>query len=119
VFPFDRFSPRARIVRQVRKRYGHQAGAVMRELDRYAGSVVATRDRVHRAILELTDGSVENLKRWVEVALADYRDVLGPAEYPDASTAEEVRRFNAWKLDQATIAESSFAGLETDPERKP
>jgi hypothetical protein len=112
VFPFDLFSPRARIMRRVRWRYGHQADAAMRELDRYAGSPVAGRDRVHRAILKLTDGSFENLKRWVEVALSDYRDVLGPAEAPGASTAVEVQRFNAWRLDRATIEETRFAGLE-------
>ncbi len=91
----------------------------MQELDRYTCSVAANRDRVQRAILKLTDDSFENLKRWVQVALNDYRDVLGPAEYPDASTAEDVRRFNAYKLDQAMITETSFAGLETDSEREP
>jgi hypothetical protein len=116
MFPFDVFSPRVQIVRQVRKRYGAQADAVMRELDRYVGSAAATRDRVHRAILTLADDSFENLKRWVQVAVSDYRDVLGPAEYPGASTADEVRQFNTWKLDPATVAETSFAGLEGDPE---
>ena len=116
MFSFDLFSPRAHVERQVRQRYGEQADAVMRELDRYAGSVVADRDRVQKAILKLTDGSFENLKRWVEVALSDYRDVLGPAEYSDASTAAEVQRFNAWKADPTTIVETSFADLDRDSE---
>jgi hypothetical protein len=89
----------------------------MQELDRYSGSVAATRDRVQSAILKLTDGSFENLRRWVEVALYDYRSVLGPAEYPTPSTADEVRRFNEWKLDPATVAETSFADIDTDSDR--
>ena len=93
MFPFDLFaSPRERTRKRVRILYGDQAEAVMRELDRYAGSVTADRDRVHRAILELSEGSFENLKRWVEVALQDYRDVLGPAEYPDSA---RLPRFDA------------------------
>lgn len=86
----------------------------MQALDRYSGSVAAARERVHGAILLLSQGSFENLKRWVEVALYDYRDVLGPVEHPDASTAEMIRRFNAEKLDEATIDETSFAGLDEE-----
>lgn len=82
----------------------------MRELDRYSGSVVADRDRVHWAILKLTDGSLENLKHWIEIALA---------EYSDASTATDVRHFNTWSLDPATVAEISPAALGTDSKRKP
>jgi hypothetical protein len=61
-------------VRAVRKRYGHQAEAALRELDRYAGTLVADQPRV---------------------------------------------RFNAWKLDQATTAETSFAELANHSRPKP
>ncbi len=64
----------------------------MQELDRFTGRGGATRERVHRAILKLTDGSFEDLKRLVDLALTDYRDVIAPAEYPDYHK-ELVRQF--------------------------
>lgn len=119
MFLMDLFSsPREKILRRVRVLYGKQADTVMQELDRYSGSVAADRDRVQRAIVKLSDGSFENLKRWVEVALYDYRSVLGPAEYPEESTTEEVQRFNAWKIDDATVRETSFTGLAEDVENE-
>jgi hypothetical protein len=39
-------------------------------------------DRVHLAILKLSGGDLERLRMQVETAKSDYRDVLGPAEYP-------------------------------------
>jgi hypothetical protein len=39
-------------------------------------------DRVRLATLKLAAGSIERLRFEVEGAKADYRDVLGPAEYP-------------------------------------
>jgi hypothetical protein len=104
-------SPRDKVVRKVRRLYGTRADEVMQELDRYEGSVVADRDRVHRAILKLHDGTLDNLRRWVQVALEDDRDVLGPAEHPGPTTAAEICRFNDWRLDEATTRETSFAGM--------
>jgi len=40
------------------------------------------RERVRAAILKLAAGSLEQLRVQVEAAKADYREVLGPAEYP-------------------------------------
>lgn len=40
------------------------------------------RERVCAAILKLAAGSMEQLRVQVEAAKADYREVLGPAEYP-------------------------------------
>ncbi len=107
-----RTSSREKIVREVRRRYGALADQAMGELDRYEGSVTADRDRVQAAILRLSDGSVDNLRRWVEVAASDYRDVLGPAEYPTDAHDDEVRRFNAWSPDEATVAETTFEALD-------
>lgn len=39
-------------------------------------------DRVRLAALKLAAGSIERLRYEIEGAKADYRDVLGPAEYP-------------------------------------
>ena len=38
--------------------------------------------RVQLAVLKLANGSLESLRAQVEIAIGDYRDVLGPAEYP-------------------------------------
>lgn len=115
MFPFDRFSPRAKLEREVRKRYGPAADAALRELDRYTGSPAADRDRVHRAILALADDSLANLARWVTVALSDYRDVLGPASAPDPRATTAARELNAWNPDRATLRETSFAALDDEP----
>jgi len=40
------------------------------------------RERVRAAILKLSAGSLEQLRAQVEAAKVDYREVLGPAEYP-------------------------------------
>ena len=60
--------------------------------------------RVRAAILKLSDGSVEQVKKFTEWAKTDWRDVLGPAEYPEYSrrmfridqlAAEEVETITA------------------------
>lgn len=40
------------------------------------------RDRVQVAVLKLAAGSMQELRRYIEWAKCDWRDVLGPAEYP-------------------------------------
>ena len=40
------------------------------------------RERVQLAVLKLAGGSMERLRYEIEGAKRDYRDVLGPAEYP-------------------------------------
>ena len=44
-------------------------------------------DRVHLAILKLADSDLGELARCVEMARADYRDVLSWAEYPGVMRA--------------------------------
>jgi hypothetical protein len=39
-------------------------------------------DRVHLAILKLSDKKFDKIKKYVEIAKTDYRDVIAPAEYP-------------------------------------
>ena len=39
--------------------------------------------RVRLAVLKLADGKLDALRRQIEVAKCDYRDVLAHAEYPD------------------------------------
>lgn len=74
---------RADVERIVRRDYG--AGAVRRALailDEYCGDNDAGRSRVQLAVLKLASGSEEKLRQEIEKAKFDYRDVLGPAEYP-------------------------------------
>jgi hypothetical protein len=40
------------------------------------------RTRVQLAALKLANGSVQKLRGWIREAKLDFRDVLGPAEYP-------------------------------------
>lgn len=42
-------------------------------------------DRVRLAVLMLANGNIEELRRYIEWAKCDYRDVISPAEYPLAS----------------------------------
>lgn len=42
-------------------------------------------NRVRLAALKLASGSIEQLRREIETAKCDYRDVLAPAEYPGYS----------------------------------
>ncbi len=41
--------------------------------------------RVRLAILKLANGNIEELRRFLEWAKCDYRDVISPAEYPLAT----------------------------------
>ena len=56
------------------------------------------RDRVQLAILKLSDGNLDDLRYWVQVAKRDYRDVLGPAENPAAWEVKEadLRELEDW-----------------------
>src|SRR5687767_3459069 len=56
---------------------------VMTTLDEYGTKDwQRERDRVQLAVLKLAAGSLDALRRYIEWAKSDYRDVLGPAEYP-------------------------------------
>lgn len=59
------------------------------------------RERVQSAVLKLAAGTLDDLRRYINLAKLDYRDVLAPAEYPrytkkmfhiDKLTAEERQR---------------------------
>ena len=41
------------------------------------------RDRVHLALLKISEGDLEKLRRYTRGAQSDYRDTLVPAEYPE------------------------------------
>jgi hypothetical protein len=65
------------------------------------------RDRVHAAILKLAHGDIERLRRLTEIAKADSRDVIGPAEYPRYSDASNPSRLSA--PEQQAIIDADWA----------
>lgn len=39
--------------------------------------------RVYLAALKLSEGNIDELRKWIDVAKVDFRDVISPAEYPE------------------------------------
>jgi hypothetical protein len=62
-------------------------GSVMAVLKIYEESASGRRERprVQLAALKLANGDLEALRRHINTAVQDFRDVLGPAEYPEYS----------------------------------
>jgi hypothetical protein len=74
----------------------HAPAEILAILDRYGTKPHhPERDRVHLAILMLSEGKLDKLDHYVNVADQDYRDVLSWAEYPEQSCT------STWKLDPA------------------
>ena len=62
---------------------GDQSFEALRLLDACAaGEDERIRDRVHAAVLKLASGDIGRLRKLIETANADIRDVVAPAEYP-------------------------------------
>jgi hypothetical protein len=72
------------VVRKVRASWPDQAELALAELDRYNSQGIG-RARVQLAVLKMSQGSLNELKRWVEIANTDWRDPLLIAEYPEAA----------------------------------
>jgi hypothetical protein len=83
----------SRLAEDVQDAFGSDADEVMRLLTRY-GSDPSHRevDRVHRAVIVLSQSDLERVGHFVEVALTDYRDVIMWAEYPP--DADEPRSYD-------------------------
>lgn len=75
---------RADVERIARRDFPHASFVeVLAILDKYgAEDYHREKDRVQLAVLKLAGGSREKLRREIEEAKCDYRDVLSPAEYP-------------------------------------
>jgi len=56
---------------------------VLNILNKFTQDIENDSNRVYAAILKISDGSVEKVEKYVEVANVDYRDVLTLAEYPN------------------------------------
>ena len=75
------------VERVVRRDFPSEAFSdVMSVLDGYGTeSFQREKERVQLAVLKLAGGSHEKLRRGIEEAKCDYRDVLSPAEFPGYS----------------------------------
>jgi hypothetical protein len=75
---------RAMVVARVRQMFPDDPlEEVLADLDVYGQKEgQPERDRVHMAILKLSGGDRDELRRYVQIGCSDYRDVLGAAEYP-------------------------------------
>jgi hypothetical protein len=83
------------VERIVRRDYSEtQFDSVMAELKGYEESASGRREcpRVQLAALKLANGHLEALRTHINTAIRDYRDVLGPAEYPEHSKKVAFRR---------------------------
>ena len=59
------------------------AKEIINLLDKYKVESLDSQARIQLAILKLSDGNIEKLKKYIELALVDYRDVILPAECPE------------------------------------
>jgi len=55
---------------------------ILKILDAYRDNL-AERDRVHMAVIKMSEGNVERLRECVDAAIFDFRDVVGAAEYEE------------------------------------
>jgi hypothetical protein len=60
----------------------HLHDSVQRELGGYKSLGAKEVERVQLAILKLSNGKFDQIRRFVSEANGDYRDVIAPAEYP-------------------------------------
>jgi hypothetical protein len=90
---------RDRVIAKVRKCFPHEPPEkIMAMLDlypEYFGS-----ERVHMAILKLSEGKIERLQHYVDIANSDYRDVLAWAEYPEEMRSDARSMKNAEEVEQ-------------------
>jgi hypothetical protein len=84
---------RADVERVVRRDFSaNDVDRVLAMLDEYQFEG-RTPWRVQLAVLKLAAGDIATLKREIEVAKADFRDVIAPAEYPKYSRYVRSRDF--------------------------
>lgn len=75
----------ADVQRVIRRDFGQdRLPDVVRQLEEYGKEAWEDAStRVRLAILKLANGDIDSLKRFIETAKRDYRDVLAYAEYPE------------------------------------
>jgi hypothetical protein len=82
----DQYLLRQKITEQFPQEESAQVLTLLNQYESAAGRL-----RVQLAILQLSQGDVDKLREYVEVARTDYRDVLFWAETPEQAKAVKVR----------------------------
>ena len=72
---------KADVLRIVERDFARDQSVVAGLLERYA-AIDSKAARVHLAILKLSQGNLDKVREYVEVAKQDWRDVICAAEYP-------------------------------------
>ena len=54
-------------------------------LKQYKSESESGRNRVYASVLKLSNGKIEQLRKYIEKANSDYRDVIALSEYPNYS----------------------------------
>jgi hypothetical protein len=111
-------SQREDVLATVRRHFPEaEVPAVMEMLDRYGTQAnEPERDRVHLAILKLSEGQRSKLQHYVDAAKCDHRDVLhwseGPG-LPASSVLDVLRASWSWVLSGAlrVLAQNSFGNV--------
>jgi hypothetical protein len=87
---------------------GDQTFEALRLLgDCATGEDEGIRDRIHAAVLKLAGGNIERLRQLTEIAKADFRNVIAPAEYPRYLNARNPSGLSA--PDQQAIYDADWA----------
>ena len=105
---------RADVERVLRRDFPEDSfAAALSLLDEYHAGSGPPSARVQLAVLKLAEGDLAALKRFIEDAKADHRDVIGWAEYPEyrrrvsgldqSSEADQIIETD-WKQYQAWLA---------------
>ena len=103
------------VERIVRRDYSEaQFDSAMAVLKVYEESASGRRERprVQLAALKLANGQLEALRTHIDTAVQDFRDVLGPAEYPEYSKMVAFRVRNLPVPDEQRIIDSDWKQYE-------
>lgn len=103
------------VERIVRRDYSEtQFDSVMAVLKGYEESASGRRERprVQLAALKLANGHLEALRTHINTAVQDFRDVLGPAEYPEYSKKVAFRVPKLPSAEQQRIIDSDWKQYE-------
>jgi len=103
------------VERIVRRDYPEmQFDSVMSVLKAHEESASGRRERprVQVAALKLANGDVEALRKHISTAVQDFRDVLGPAEYPEYLKRVSVRTRKLPVAEEQRIIERDWTQYE-------
>ena len=78
-----------RILEEIIERdFGKNSTEVKTKLKQVKSDTESGKNRISAAILKLANGSINDIENFIELANADFRDVISQAEYPRCSELE-------------------------------